>query len=72
MKLTKGESGHYYDADKYPGCPYCDQSLRTGAGAEIAAAGAAKPESGEAAAAVPAGLDAGPCCVRGRSPLCVR
>ena len=56
MKLTKCEHGHYYDADKYPGCPYCDQSLRTGTGTEIAAAGAAAPQTEDAtAAAVPTG-----------------
>ena len=24
MKLTKCASGHFYDADKYPECPYCN------------------------------------------------
>ncbi len=23
MNLTKCKNGHYYDADKYPGCPHC-------------------------------------------------
>ena len=54
MKLTKCDHGHYYDADKYPGCPYCDASLRGADGAEIAAAGGDAPDEG-AAAAAPAG-----------------
>ena len=37
MKLTKCEHGHFYDADKYPGCPYCDSDLRK-SGSTIAAA----------------------------------
>ena len=27
MKLTKCASGHFYDADKYPECPYCNTDL---------------------------------------------
>ena len=29
MKLTKCASGHFYDADKYPECPYCNTGLQT-------------------------------------------
>lgn len=29
MKLTKCEQGHYFDADKYPACPYCNTELQT-------------------------------------------
>ena len=32
MKLTKCESGHFYDADKYPECPYCNPELQHHAG----------------------------------------
>lgn len=28
MKLTQCEQGHFYDADKYPDCPYCNTALR--------------------------------------------
>lgn len=28
-KLTKCASGHFYDADKYPECPYCNTGLQT-------------------------------------------
>lgn len=27
MKLSKCESGHFYDSDKYPECPYCNTEL---------------------------------------------
>lgn len=27
MKLTKCGSGHFYDSDKYPECPYCNTEL---------------------------------------------
>ena len=27
MKLSKCESGHFYDSDKYPACPYCNTEL---------------------------------------------
>lgn len=27
MKLSKCESGHFYDSDKYPECPYCNAEL---------------------------------------------
>lgn len=29
MKLTKCEQGHFFDADKYPACPYCNTDLQT-------------------------------------------
>lgn len=29
MKLTKCAAGHFYDADKYPDCPYCNPELQT-------------------------------------------
>ena len=28
MKLSKCESGHFYDSDKYPECPYCNTELQ--------------------------------------------
>ena len=28
MKLTKCDKGHFYDADKYPECPYCNTALQ--------------------------------------------
>ena len=30
MKLTKCPNGHFYDADKHPGCPYCNGGLEAG------------------------------------------
>ncbi len=51
MKLTKCEHGHYYDADKYPGCPFCDASLRDAVGTQIAASGGAGDEAGQNAPA---------------------
>lgn len=30
MKLSKCESGHFYDSDKYPECPYCNTELLKG------------------------------------------
>lgn len=29
MKLKKCDAGHFYDADKYPECPYCNTELQT-------------------------------------------
>lgn len=29
MKLTKCDQGHFFDADKYPACPYCNTDLQT-------------------------------------------
>lgn len=37
MKLSKCESGHFYDADKYPECPYCNTALQKAAGGIVAA-----------------------------------
>ena len=37
MKLTKCESGHFYDAEKYPECPYCNTALQTAAGGIVSA-----------------------------------
>lgn len=39
MKLTKCEGGHFYDADKYPECPYCNTELQKAAGGIVAASG---------------------------------
>lgn len=47
MKLTKCPSGHFYDADKHPECPYCNGGLE--AGSAIARPGTAA-EAGLAAA----------------------
>ena len=30
MKLTKCPTGHFYDADKHPECPYCNGGLEAG------------------------------------------
>ena len=51
MKLTKCENGHFYDADKYPGCPYCDSELRKG-GSTIAAEGGGAAEAARSAGPV--------------------
>ncbi len=59
MKLTKCEHGHFYDADKYPGCPYCDPALQKGSG-HIITAGAAGDAAGQAPAAPAAAAPAGP------------
>ena len=32
MKLTKCDKGHFYDADKYPECPYCNTALQKDGG----------------------------------------
>lgn len=29
MKLTKCEQGHFFDADKFPACPYCHAELQS-------------------------------------------
>lgn len=42
MKLCKCETGHFYDGDKYPQCPYCNTELQQG-GAIVAATEAAPP-----------------------------
>ncbi len=54
MKLAKCEHGHYYDADKFPGCPYCDPALQSGSGRVIAAEGA-EADTQTAQPAAPAG-----------------
>jgi len=51
MKLTKCENGHFYDADKYPGCPYCNTDLQRDAGSIVSQGSAEEP----APAAVPDG-----------------
>lgn len=64
MKLTKCASGHFYDADKYPECPYCNTDLQTDS--SIVRSGAPETEtetpadSAEAAPAIPAAAPAGP------------
>ncbi|MDD6320765.1 MAG: FHA domain-containing protein [Oscillospiraceae bacterium] len=48
MKLTKCESGHFYDADKYPDCPYCNTELQHRAGiVQPGSAGAAAVKSAQ-------------------------
>lgn len=48
MKLTKCDKGHFYDADKYPDCPYCNTALQQdgGSGIVTAAEGASAPAAG--------------------------
>lgn len=61
MKLTKCASGHFYDADKYPECPYCNTDLQTDS--SIVRSGApeeAPAPAEEAAPAIPAAAPAGP------------
>lgn len=53
MKLTKCPSGHFYDGDKYPECPYCNTGLLGGAAGVLVTA-AERP-----AEAAPAGPVAG-------------
>ena len=53
MKLTKCASGHFYDADKYPECPYCNTGLQTDS--SIVRSGAAEESPEE----TPAGPVAG-------------
>ena len=47
MKLTKCASGHFYDADKYPECPYCNTGLQTDS--SIVHSGAAAAPAGPVA-----------------------
>ena len=61
MKLTKCASGHFYDADKYPECPYCNTDLQTDS--SIVRSGAPEEASApaeETAPAIPAAAPAGP------------
>ena len=58
MKLTKCASGHFYDADKYPECPYCNTGLQTDS--SIVRSGAAEESPEETPVAVPAASPAGP------------
>lgn len=48
MKLKKCDQGHFYDGDKFPGCPYCNTDLQTETAivhtSEAPAAEAAAPE----------------------------
>lgn len=55
MKLTKCEKGHFYDADKYPECPYCNAALQKDGGSSIVTA----MEPAAAAVGTPAGPVAG-------------
>ena len=52
MKLTKCDKGHFYDADKFPECPYCNTALQRDGGSGIVTA--AEP-SAAAAVGAPAG-----------------
>lgn len=62
MKLTKCASGHFYDADKYPECPYCNTDLQTDS--SIVRSGVPEetsaPAEGEPAPATQAAAPAGP------------
>ena len=44
MKLTKCASGHFYDADKYPECPYCNTGLQTDSSIVCSGAAEESPE----------------------------
>ena len=54
MKLTKCASGHFYDADKYPECPYCNTGLQTDSSIVRSGAAEESPEETPAEPAVPA------------------
>ena len=62
MKLTKCASGHFYDADKYPECPYCNTDLQTDS--SIVRSGTPESETEKApdvpAPETPAAAPAGP------------
>ena len=60
MKLTKCASGHFYDADKYPECPYCNTGLQTDSSIVRSGAAEESPEGTPVEPAVPAGAPAGP------------
>jgi len=60
MKLTKCASGHFYDADKYPECPYCNTGLQTDSSIVRSGAAEESPEETPAEPAVPAAAPAGP------------
>ena len=54
MKLTKCASGHFYDADKYPECPYCNTGLQTDSSIVRSGAAEESPEETPVEPAVPA------------------
>lgn len=60
MKLTKCASGHFYDADKYPECPYCNTGLQTDSSIVRSGAAEESPEGTPVEPAVPAAAPAGP------------
>ena len=60
MKLTKCASGHFYDADKYPECPYCNTGLQTDSSIVHSGAAEESPEETPVEPAVPAAAPAGP------------
>ena len=60
MKLTKCASGHFYDADKYPECPYCNTGLQTDPSIVRSGAAEESPEETPVEPAVPAAAPAGP------------
>ena len=60
MKLTKCASGHFYDADKYPECPYCNTGLQTDSSIVRSGAAEESPEETPVEPAVPAAAPAGP------------
>lgn len=45
MKLTKCENGHFYDAEKYPVCPYCNTELQQAGSRGIVAQGDKQPKA---------------------------
>lgn len=53
MKLTKCASGHFYDADKYPECPYCNTGLQTDPSIVRSGAAEESPEETPVEPAVP-------------------
>ena len=56
MKLTKCASGHFYDADKYPECPYCNTGLQTDSSIVRSGAAEESPEETPVEPAVPAAV----------------
>lgn len=53
MKLAKCDSGHFFDSDKYPECPYCNVALQK-------ESGIVAPAKAAAAAPAPTATSSGP------------
>lgn len=60
MKLTKCASGHFYDADKYPECPYCNTDLQKDSSIVHSGTVEEPAEGAAAEPAIPAAAPAGP------------